>query len=157
MKWFERHGFERTSEWLSGLARRKKFNQLRRYGWQIEDGPEATLTPNQYQKFIAGSYGEVSIAKNVYVAMHTGWFSCRSACYLAAGKPAVLQDTGFSKILPVGEGLLSFNTRDEAADAIQQVEADYARHAETALRIAKEYFDSDKVLADLIDQALESD
>lgn len=155
LKWFENHGFQRTSKFLSCLARRRKFKHLSGCGWEIEDGPAATLTPKKYQEFIAGSYGELSVSKNVYLAMQTGWFSCRSACYLAAGKPAVLQDTGFSSVLPVGEGLLAFNTMDEAVDAIRQVEADYDRHAQAARAIAEEYFDSDKVLADLISDSLE--
>ncbi len=155
LKWFERHGFERTSEFLSCLAQRRTFRQLSGYGWKIEDGPKVTLTPNTYQDFIAGSYGEVSVAKHVYVAMQTGWFSCRSACYLAAGKPVVVQETGFSNVLPVGKGLFAFGSLDEAVDAIKQVEADYDRHARAARGIAEEYFDSDKVLADLISDSLE--
>ena len=155
LKWFERHGFQTASKFLSSLARRKRFKKLLGCGWEIEDGPAATLTPKQYQEFIAGSCGEVSVAKHVYVAMHTGWFSCRSACYLAAGKPVIVQETGFSKILPVGNGLLAFGSLDEAVGAIKQVEADYDQHARAARGIAEEYFNSDKVLADLISDSLE--
>jgi hypothetical protein len=130
--------------------------RLASYGWEVLDGPRATLTPAQYQEFVAGSRGEFSIAKHVYVAMRTGWFSYRSACYLAAGLPVVVQDTGFATILPVGEGILPFNTIEEAADAIQEVEANYDRHAKAARGIAEEYFDSDRVLSRLIEEAMNS-
>jgi hypothetical protein len=86
--------------------------------------------------------------------MRTGWFSCRSACYLAAGRPVVVQDTGFPPALPVGEGILPFSSLDEAAGAIREVEADYARHARAARTVAAEYFDSGTVLAALIDDTL---
>jgi hypothetical protein len=126
-------------------------------GWEVVDGPGATLTPARYLEFIAGSRGEFSIAKHVYVAMRTGWFSYRSACYLAAGRPVVVQDTGFSRILPAGEGLLTFTTPEEAAAAIVAVEEDYPRHAETARTLAEEYCDSGRVLTRLIEDAFRSD
>ena len=119
------------------------------------DGPSATLTPADYQDFVARSRGEFSIAKHVYVAMRTGWFSYRSACYLAAGRPVVVQDTDFSKFIPTGEGLLAFTTMEEAVDAILQVEADYERHAKAARALAESYFDSDKVLSELIKEAMD--
>lgn len=129
--------------------------RLKRHGWKVLDGPQATLTPSQYLKFIYSSRGEFSIAKHVYVAMRTGWFSYRTACYLAAGLPVVVQDTGFSSILPVGKGILSFNNIEEATDAIHEVEANYNRHSQAALEIAKEYFDSNKVLTKLIDESMQ--
>ena len=120
-------------------------------GWNVVDGPRATLTPNDYEEFIAGSRGEFSIAKHVYVAMRSGWFSDRSACYLAAGRPVVVQDTGFSKILPVGKGILPFTTLEEAVAAIKEGERNYSLHAKAALAIAKEYFGYHKVLGQLIE------
>jgi hypothetical protein len=120
-------------------------------GWQVLDGPSATITPQSYQAFIAGSRGEVSTAKNVYVAMNTGWFSCRTACYLAAGRPAVVQDTGFSRHIPTGNGLLAFDTVEQASSSIAAVEADYPAHATAAREIAAEYFDSVKVLGRMLD------
>ena len=98
--------------------------RLARHGWSVVDGPEATLTPERYRDFIAGSRGELSTAKHVYVATRSGWFSCRSACYLAAGRPVVVQDTGFSSVIPAADGLLPFNTLDEAAESLREVEAD---------------------------------
>lgn len=122
-------------------------------GWQVVDGPRATVTPADYLEFIRGSRGELSTAKHVYVAMRTGWFSCRSACYLAAGRPTVVQDTGFSHVIPARDGILAFNTVDEAAAAIRKVEEDYAGQSKAALEAAREYFDSGKVLERLIDDA----
>ncbi|MGH6817119.1 MAG: hypothetical protein ACREC6_15585, partial [Hyphomicrobiaceae bacterium] len=120
-------------------------------GWHVVDAPAATLTPESYRDFIAQSRGEISTAKNVYVAMKTGWFSCRTACYLAAGRPAVVQDTGFSKYIPVGKGLLAFDTVEQAGSDIAAVEADYLTHASAARDVAAEYFDSDKVLSRMLD------
>jgi hypothetical protein len=126
-------------------------DHLAQGGWQVIDGPQVSRTPEDYQDFIASSRGEVSAAKHVYIAMRTGWFSCRSACYLAAGRPVVVQDTGFRAVLPVGEGLLAFSSPEEAAAAIATVEHDYDRHVEAALDIAHDYFDSAKVLTALIE------
>jgi hypothetical protein len=127
--------------------------QLAAAGWQAVDGPSESVTPEQYQEFIVRSRGELSSAKQVYVAMRSGWFSCRSACYLAAGRPVVVQDTGFTAVLPVGEGILPFSSLEEAAAAIQEVEGNYPRHAHAARAIVAEHFDSDKVLADLLADA----
>ncbi len=129
-------------------------DQLANCGWSVVDGPTVSLTPGRYQDFLARSRGEVSTAKQIYVALRSGWFSCRSACYLAAGRPVVVQDTGFSSLLPVGEGVLAFTSVEQAADAIRVVEADYARHTGAARDIAGAHFNSDRVLAELIDQAL---
>jgi hypothetical protein len=120
-------------------------------GWQVVDGPEATLTPSQYMTFIAGSRGELAPAKHVYVATRSGWFSERSACYLASGRPVVVQDTGFGEVFPVGKGLLAFTTPEEAVAAVQEIERDYVRHAKAAREIAEEYFEATAILASLID------
>ncbi len=131
--------------------------KLAQNGWQVLDGPSVTVTPSDYQQFIVGSRGEISPAKHVYVAMRTGWFSCRSACYLAAGRPVVVQDTAFTAVLPVGEGILPFTNLEEAVAAIHEVEGNYARHTKAARAIAEEYFDSDKVLNQLINEAMSFD
>ena len=127
--------------------------ELAARGWIAEDGPAATQSPEDYQDYIAASRGEVSVAKNVYVALRTGWFSTRSACYLAASRPVVVQDTGFSAVLPTGRGLHAFTTADEAAAAIEAVEADYAAEMQAARDIAFAHFDARQVLARLIDDA----
>lgn len=123
---------------------------LRENGWELVD-PELTCrTPHQYQAFVRESKGELGIAKSGYVASRCAWFSDRSLCYLASGRPVIAQDTGFGDFLPVGSGLMSFETADEAAGAVVSLHADYAKHARAARGIAEEYFDSDKVLPALL-------
>ncbi len=129
-------------------------DRLTQAGWHIESAPKVSLTPDSYRRWIADSRGEISVAKNIYVAMRTGWFSCRSACYLAAGRPVITQETGFSDHIPTGEGLFSFSTLDEAVAAIEAVESDYERHCKAAREIAEEYFDSRKVLTKLLDDVM---
>jgi hypothetical protein len=130
--------------------------RLSQAGWQVADGPGATLTPAMYQELIATSRGEISPAKHVYVALRTGWFSCRSACYLASGRPVVVQDTGFEPFIATGEGIIAYRTAEEAAHGIIEVERAYERHSATALDLARQYFDSGKVLQKLIDDASSS-
>jgi glycosyltransferase involved in cell wall biosynthesis len=101
---------------------------------------------------VAGSRGEITVAKDQNVRLRTGWFSDRSATYLAAGRPVVTQDTGFDDVLPTGAGLFAFRTADEAAAAVAEVEGDWDRHAKAAYEIAREHFDSDVVLGRLLDE-----
>lgn len=126
-------------------------DRLQAAGWEIVDAPSATRTAEDYRDLIAGSCGEFSVAKHVYVALLTGWFSCRSACYLAAGRPVVVEDTGFSRILPTGSGLLAFTDMPEARDAIERVSRDYDRHRRAAREVAAGHFDSHRVLTRLLD------
>lgn len=121
-------------------------------GWQVVDGPSATLLPADYQQFINTSRGEISTAKHIYVATRSGWFSCRSACYLAAGKPVVAQDTGYSEYIPSGLGLIAFSDLQEAIDGMESVTADYNKHQLAATRIAREYFGYDRVLKKLLSE-----
>jgi hypothetical protein len=127
---------------------------LARAGWRTADSLQACGDLDSYRAYIESSRAEWSVAKNGYVRGQSGWFSCRSACYLAAGRPVVVQETGFSSVLPVGEGILPYRTPDEAAEAIRAVEADYPRHARAARSIAEEFFDSDRVLTRLVDDAM---
>jgi hypothetical protein len=120
-------------------------------GWNVVDASEICGNFDSYRKYIESSKAEWSVAKNAYVMGKPGWFSERSACYLAAGRPVVVQDTGFSEILPTGEGILSFKTLSESVDAIQEVVINYQMHARAARAIAETYFDSDKVLMSLIE------
>jgi hypothetical protein len=126
---------------------------LPRMGWRVVDAAQVGGSLDAYRVYIESSKGEWSVAKGGYVVGQPGWFSCRSASYLAAGRPVVVQDTGFSSVLPVGDGLFAFSTIDEAAAAICEVEADYPRHARAARALAEAYFDSDRVLAKLVDDA----
>jgi hypothetical protein len=129
---------------------------LKLAGWRVVDATQVCPDLDSYRRYIESSKGEWSIAKNGYVAGQPGWFSCRSACYLAAGRPVIVQDTGFAGVLPVGEGISTFETLEEAAAAISDVESDYVRQAKAARTIAEEYFASDKILTHLIDRAMSS-
>jgi hypothetical protein len=134
---------------------RKTPRQLLAYkGWHVVDPADICPDFDSYRQYVESSKAEWSVAKNGYVLGQPGWFSCRSACYLAAGRPVVVQDTGFSNVFPVGEGLLPFTTVPEAVAAIKDVETHYARHAQAARDIAEAYFAADKVLTRLIDEAL---
>jgi hypothetical protein len=115
-------------------------------GWRIADAGAVSLTFDSWRQYIQGSRGEFSVCKNVYVATNSGWFSDRSACYLASGRPVVMQDTGFSAHLPCGRGLFAVRTVEEAAAAIQEINGDYERQSRAARDLAVEFLDTDKVL-----------
>lgn len=125
---------------------------LGHFGWRVVNATSCAGDLHSYRDYILSSMAEWSVAKQGYVASRSGWFSCRSACYLAAGRPVVVQDTGFSAIIPNGEGVLAFTTVDEAAAAIREVQADYDRHARAARELATAYFDARLVLQRLIDE-----
>jgi len=125
--------------------------QLARNGWQLIDPAQAAL-PDAYQTYIQSSAAEFSVAQGIYVETASGWFSDRTACYLASGRPALVQETGFSRHLPVGEGLLSFRTLDEAAAGVGQITSNYARHCRAARDLAASCFDSDRVLGRILDE-----
>ncbi len=127
---------------------------LENHGWKVVDPREPTRDPWTYQRYIQRSKAEFSVAKHGYVVSRSGWFSERSAAYLASGRPVVVQDTGFSEWLPCGEGVLSFNTREEALAAIEDVNARYRLHCRSARTIAETYFDSRVILTRLIDGAM---
>ena len=136
---------------LSGRPPRER---LERHGWRLVDPYQVSRDPWVYRDFLARSLGEWSVAKNAYVASRSGWFSCRTACYLALGVPVVVQDTGFGAAIPTGEGVLTFTTLDEAVEAIDRLTGDPERHARAACAIAEEYFDANKVLSELIERAM---
>lgn len=121
-------------------------------GWQITDPARVAGTPADYRRFIQGSKAEFGIAKSGYALSRCGWFSDRSVCYLASGRPVLAQETGFSKWLPAGEGLFAFQNMDEALAGIDAMNADYARHARAARSLAEEHFDSDKVLPRMLEE-----
>jgi len=127
--------------------------RLRTAGWELTDPRPISGDIGAYRDFIAGSRGEFTVAKDIYVRPKSGWFSDRSVCYLAAGKPVVTQDTGFGKFVPTGEGLLAFSTREEAVDALARINADYAAHCAAARRVAAEHFAADHVLARMLADA----
>jgi hypothetical protein len=125
---------------------------LEGHGWRLLDPAAVAATPDSYRDFVRGSQAELGIAKEGYVKSRSGWFSDRSACYLAAGRPVVAQETGFSRHLPTGRGLLAFADVDEAATAVEEVRAHPQAHAEAARQIAEAYLDSDRVLGRLLEE-----
>lgn len=124
---------------------------LRANGWGLLDPHVVAGTPETYAEFVRGSKAEISVAKSGYVASHSGWFSDRSACYLASGRPVIAQETGFSAFLPTGDGLLAFRTTDEAAEAVAEVESDWKGHGRAARMLAEEHLDAQKVLPQMLD------
>jgi hypothetical protein len=132
---------------VSGRAPREA---LAAGGWRLVEGHAVSSDAEVYRDYIRRSRGEWSVAKQAYVATRSGWFSCRTACYLAAGKPAVVQDTAWSKFYPAGRGLFAFSTPEEAAAGIAAVERDYAAHSRAAREVAAEFFDAGKVLKKLL-------
>ncbi len=127
-------------------------DEARRAGWHVLDPNNCATNWQTYREFIQASRGEFSIAKETYVKARTGWFSCRSACYLAAGRPVITQETGWSRFLPTGSGLLSFTDEAQATVALRQVVAEYPHHAQAARQIAAEHFASHRVLTELLAQ-----
>jgi hypothetical protein len=126
--------------------------QWRDLGWSVANGRAKSVTAEAYRSYVASSRGEFSVAKNIYVATRSGWFSCRSVCYMAASRPVVIQDTGFSDVVPTGDGLLRFSNIDEAAKAIALVERDYGHHQDAARELVSTHFDSCSVLSELLDR-----
>jgi hypothetical protein len=139
----------------AGKTRRPPWGLLKRKGWQVVDAETTCPDLDSFRRYVATSFAEWTVAKNGYVRGQVGWFSGRSACYLAAGRPVVVQDTGFGSILPVGEGILAFRTLEEAFEDIQAVKGNYRRHSAAARKIAEEYFDSSKVLGRLIEISMD--
>ena len=131
---------------------KRDLEALRLNGWELLDPVEVAGTPATYGEFIRGSKGELSIAKSGYVASRSGWFSDRSGCYLASGRPVVAQETGFSDFLPTGEGLLGFATTTQLGEAVGEVEGNLERHSRAARALAEEHLDARKVLPRLLDQ-----
>jgi hypothetical protein len=128
----------------------KDLAALSENGWKLLDPARLAHTPAAYQHFIQASKAEFGIAKSGYVASRCGWFSDRSICYLASGRPVVAQETGFSRFLPTGAGLFAFTTIAEVLAAIEALNRDYRRHARAARGLAEDIFDSNRVLPQLL-------
>ena len=129
----------------------KEQDEMREHGWSIKSARDLS-DPEKYRDYIRCSVGEFSVAKDQNIRMRSGWFSDRSACYLAAGRPVIMQDTGFGNILPTGEGLFSFSNEDEALGALDSVAGDYAKHSNAAREIAHEFFRAERVLKNILNQ-----
>lgn len=165
----ERYGWNKRTQWLRFMDLPDRTGQrfemavrvppkstdgelLARHGWKVVDPIPVSSDPWRYRDYVRNSRGEFSAAKDMNVRLRTGWFSDRSACYLAAGRPVVLQDTGFGDVLPLGPGLHAVRTLEEAAEAIREIEADYSRASAHAAEVAREYFAAERVLGSLLEQ-----
>ena len=126
-------------------------SELAHNGWLVESAELLTSSPEAYREYVTASAGEFSCAKGLYVGSRSGWFSDRSACFLAAGRPVVIQDTGIQDILPTGAGLVAVATVEEAAEAIQRIRKDYEHQSTIARRIALDHFDARRVLPALLE------
>jgi hypothetical protein len=138
---------------LSIDAAERDWLELERHGWQLTPPGVHAASIDAYRNYVVGSRGEFSAVKQGYAVGRTGWFSDRSACYLAAGRPVIVQDTGIGTYLPTGMGLLIFKGIEDAAAALEAVESDYARHACAATDIAREFLDAAVVLPRLLEFA----
>ena len=124
---------------------------LESHGWTVRPGLEVSTDPDSYRSYIAGSRGELTVAKDQNVRLRTGWFSERSATYLAAGRPVIQQDTGFGNAIPTGRGVFGFSDLDGAVAAVEAVNADYEGNCRAATEVAREFFNYDVVLVDILD------
>ncbi len=122
-------------------------------GWRLTDPQAISIDHDLYVDYLRRSKGEFTVAKDQYVRLHTGWFSDRTACYLACGRPVITQETGFTELYGGKRGLLAFRTLDEIAEAVRSVNADYAAHCRAAFEIAAEHFEATKVCASILARA----
>ena len=128
----------------------KDLEQLKHFGWQLLDPASHAATPEAFRRFVQGSKAEFGFAKSGYVAANCGWFSDRSICYLASGRPVIAQETGFSDFLPTGDGLLAYKTVEDLLACISVLNSDYTHHRAAARRLAENHFDSRIVLTRLL-------
>lgn len=134
-------------------AERADLARLEESGWTLEDPLIVAGDLDAYRDFVAGSHSELMVAKALYTDTRSGWLSDRSACYLASGRPVLASDTGFEAAVPAGDGLLSFETLEEAVEAVERIATDWEHHARAARELAEAYFDSARVLPRLLDSA----
>jgi hypothetical protein len=128
-------------------------DKLRQHGWRLADSVKISGDVNTYRRYIQGSRGEFTVARDQYVRPNTGWFSDRSVCYLAAGRPVITQETGFSKYVTSGRGLFGFRTMEDILAAVDAIESDPVGQGRAARDVAAEFFANDKVLASLLERA----
>lgn len=153
---------ERVAELSLSIAVSEPYNgifpleRVRKAGWTVMDPEVCAGDARAYRQFIGESRGEFSVAKQTYVKGNTGWFSCRSACYLASARPVVAQDTGWSRHLPHGYGLLAFDDEESAVEALRAVESEPRVHAKAAREIARDNFESNLVLSEMLTLLAES-
>jgi hypothetical protein len=142
-----------TFELAADIREDSTVRQFFKSGWRLKDPHALSIDREAYRRYIAASRGEFTIAKDQYVMLNTGWFSDRSACYLAAGRPVVTQETGFTRFYGGEKGLFAFSDLNEISEAMAAIRHDYDTHAQAAFEIAAEFFDARKVLTSLLDRA----
>ena len=135
------------------IAGQAPLDLLRQHGWGLRNAVTTTIDPLSYRSFIQQSKAELGFAKAMYVETRSGWFSDRTECYLASGRPALVRDTGFGDRVPCGEGLLTFSSKQGILDGMEEIEGNYEHHCQRAREIVQEYFSAEKVLARLLEQA----
>lgn len=133
-------------------AEERDIQLLRRHGWQLVNPHSVAADPNAFRRYVQCSGAEFSVVQGIYSETNSGWFSDRTVRYLASGKPALVQDTGFSQNYPVGEGLLAFRTLGEAAAGVEQIMSNYPNHSRAARSLAESCFAADKVLGQLVEE-----
>lgn len=143
-----------TSQRICLAVRDMEKEYFIRNGWDTTLAEEVARTPKSYQAFIEDSRAEFLVAKTGYVTTRSGWFSDRSVCYLAAGRPVLMQDTGLDDWIPTGEGVVTFTNLAEAIEGIESINSDYERHRAAARRLAEEYFAADRVISKFLDTAM---
>ena len=126
---------------------------IRDSGWRLRDATPISDNLDRYVNYIRTSRGEFTVAKDQYVRLSTGWFSDRTACYLAAGRPVITQETGFTRLFGGDRGLFAFRTLEDIIEAVRAIRADYALHSRAAYEIAAEHFEATKVVGRLLEQA----
>ncbi len=149
-KFFDLPGRTHVPLELAIAGRQMPASQLKAAGWRIREAHHVTVSVDAYMAYIADSQGEFGVCKHACVATNVGWFSDRSAAYLASGRPVVLQESGFSRHLPCGRGLFAVRTVEEAAAAIDEIDGSWERHACWARELAYEYLDTHKVLGRML-------
>jgi hypothetical protein len=152
-KFLELPKLRKVSFELAATVDEEVRQRLNNHGWQLANSVEISKNIDKYREYIQQSRGEFTVARDQYVRPNTGWFSDRSACYLAAGRPVITQETKFSKFLPTGKGLFPFKTMEDILAAVDEIESDYESNCRAAREIAEEYFDAEKVVGSLMARA----
>ena len=147
-----RRSGESSSELATNLRDEPTRQRLAENGWRLSNPQEISIDHDAYVRYLQASKGEFTVAKDQYVRLNTGWFSDRTACYLACGRPVITQETGFSELYGNGAGLLAFRTVDDIAEAVRAVNADYAKHSRAAFEIAAEHFEATKVVGSILER-----
>jgi hypothetical protein len=142
-----------TFELATDIKDRKTREKFERNGWRFTSPLQLSVDYWLYRDYIHRSKGEFTVAKDQYVRLNTGWFSDRSACYLAAGRPVITQETGFTRNYGGEAGLLAFKSLGEIAEAVKMIDSDYGKHSRAARALAKEVFEARKVVKSLLDRA----